>query len=82
MDRPMVNRRGQVQSMVRPTHDSGRGVLLLSLSTLVLRIWDAQPIGNAGRGWHSLQVKKTAQIAERVVEYRRGENRGTRSVTH
>jgi hypothetical protein len=71
----------RVQSMVRPSYGFGRGVLLSSLSTLVLRIWDAQPIGSTGGEWHSPRVKKNAQIAERVANYRPSKRRGTRSET-
>jgi hypothetical protein len=46
-------------SMVPRVYGTGSDVLRSSLSTLVLRIWAAQPIGRRGRGWHSYGVKRT-----------------------
>ncbi len=45
--------------MVRPDYRSGSDVPLFALSTLVLRIWAAQPIGRTDRDWQSYGVKRT-----------------------
>jgi len=45
--------------MVRPVYQDGSDVPLFSLSTSVLRIWAAQPIGRMARGWQSYAVKRT-----------------------
>jgi hypothetical protein len=45
--------------MVPRVYRNGSDVLRSSLSTLVLRIWAAQPIGRGGRNWQSYGVKRT-----------------------
>jgi hypothetical protein len=45
--------------MVPPIYQNGSNVLPFALSTSVLRIWAAQPIGRKRLGWQSYGVKRT-----------------------
>lgn len=50
---------GPEPSMVPPVYRSRSNVLRSTLSTLVLRIWVAQPIGRTGRRRQYCGVKRT-----------------------
>jgi hypothetical protein len=56
----LFHKRALWRSMVPPIYWSGSDVPSVSLSTLVLRIWAAQPIGRRARDWQSCGVKRTA----------------------
>jgi len=67
-ERELLDAAGFVRSMVRPVHSGGDRVPLFSLSTLVLRSWDAQPIGQTDRDWQARGVRESPSRGAGVAD--------------